>query len=133
MLSRRLHNRLTGGVMAHDSVLTSPHRRSQGFSGLSPNFKKAFVQNDLSCSALLQRHRFLLTALVLLVILCSIYLYFAVTLGDTKSCLGLIGNERELCHLKHAKDSLSGGGKLDLPSKCAAHLFAEVKDTNGIT
>ena len=93
-------------IMGLDNVLSSPHRRPQtAFS--SPTFKK-FVQNDISCSALVQRHRFLLTTLVLLAVLCTVYLYFAVTLGSDVSCSGLLGSERELCLLKHEK----GAGKL---------------------
>ncbi|RVW49074.1 hypothetical protein CK203_111711 [Vitis vinifera] len=83
--------------MVHDSIL-SPHRRSQtAFS--SPSFRKQFqAREELgSCSTLIQRHRFLLTALVLLAFLCTIYLYFAVTLGSTRSCSGLTGSERTSC------------------------------------
>ncbi|GAB4850541.1 hypothetical protein Ancab_029851 [Ancistrocladus abbreviatus] len=95
--------------MALDSVLSSPHRRSQGqFPPQSP-FRKQILPADLSCSTLIQRHRFLLTALVLLALLCTIYLYFAVTLGSNSSCSGLIGTEREVCRLKHAKASLTHG------------------------
>ncbi|XP_034696768.1 uncharacterized protein LOC117922696 [Vitis riparia] len=95
--------------MVHDSIL-SPHRRSQtAFS--SPSFRKQFqAREELgSCSTLIQRHRFLLTALVLLAFLCTIYLYFAVTLGSTRSCSGLTGSERTSCRLEHAKSSLSSG------------------------
>ncbi|GAB2293127.1 hypothetical protein Dimus_027338 [Dionaea muscipula] len=94
--------------MALESVLSSPHRRSQGqFSARSPSSRKQFSPSDLSCASLIQRHRFLLTALVLLAFLCTIYLYFAVTLSSNGSCSGLIGSERELCQLKLAKDSMS--------------------------
>lgn len=91
--------------MGVDNVLSSPHRRSQGAFG-SP--RKRFAQNDISCSALIQRHRFLLTALVLLVLLCTIYLYFAVTMGS-ESCSGLLGIEKELCLVKHDKDTFTKG------------------------
>ncbi|XP_074269516.1 uncharacterized protein LOC141592661 [Silene latifolia] len=95
--------------MGLDNVVSSPHRRSQAGFALSPSFKK-FAQNDMSCSALVQRHRFLLTALVLLVILCTVYLYFAVTLGGSDDfCSGLLGTERELCLVKHHKDSFTKG------------------------
>ncbi|CBI25253.3 unnamed protein product, partial [Vitis vinifera] len=96
-------------AMVHDSIL-SPHRRSQtAFS--SPSFRKQFqAREELgSCSTLIQRHRFLLTALVLLAFLCTIYLYFAVTLGSTRSCSGLTGSERTSCRLEHAKSTLSSG------------------------
>ncbi|GAB2268589.1 hypothetical protein Dimus_003544 [Dionaea muscipula] len=96
--------------MALDDVLLSPHRcPPTQFSIQSPSIKKQFSPSDLSCTSLIQRHRFLLTTLVLLVFLCTVYLYFAVTLGSNGSCSGLLGSERELCHLKHAKDSLSTG------------------------
>ncbi|KAF9688840.1 hypothetical protein SADUNF_Sadunf01G0029800 [Salix dunnii] len=75
--------------MVLDSMITSPHRRS-------PSFRKQFPRDELgSWSTLLQRHRFLLTALALLAFLCTIYLYFAVTLGATESCSGLTGNRHQ--------------------------------------
>ncbi|KAL9407082.1 hypothetical protein Peur_004054 [Populus x canadensis] len=91
--------------MVLDSMITSPHRRS-------PSFRKQFPRDELgSWSTLLQRHRFLLTALALLAFLCTIYLYFAVTLGATESCSGLTGAKKTLCRLELAKDSV-GNGKL---------------------
>ncbi|GAB2216661.1 hypothetical protein Droror1_Dr00024438 [Drosera rotundifolia] len=93
--------------MAIENVLTSPHRRTQTqFSTQSPASKKQFPP-DMSFASLIERHRFLVTALVLLVLLCIVYLYFAVTLGSNGSCSGLLGSERELCQLQHTKDSLS--------------------------
>ncbi|KAL9257950.1 hypothetical protein AKJ16_DCAP05003 [Drosera capensis] len=94
-------------AMAVENVLTSPHRRTQTqFSTQSPASKKQ-LPPDMSFASLVQRHRFLLTALILLVLLCTVYLYFAVTLGSNGSCSGLLGGERELCQLRHTKDSLS--------------------------
>ncbi|KAJ6414574.1 hypothetical protein OIU84_003551 [Salix udensis] len=91
--------------MVLDNLISSPHLRS-------PSFRKQFPRDDLgSWSTLLQRHRFLLTALVLLAFLCTIYLYFAVTLGATESCSGFTGTKRALCHMELAKDSV-GHGKL---------------------
>ncbi|KAG7025704.1 hypothetical protein SDJN02_12202, partial [Cucurbita argyrosperma subsp. argyrosperma] len=88
--------------MVLDSVLSSPHRRS-------PSFRKAFPPNELgSWSTLVQRHRFLLTALVLLTFLCTIYLYFAVTLGSS-SCSGLTGAQKAQCQLELAKTSMAKG------------------------
>ncbi|CAO2819639.1 unnamed protein product [Amaranthus hypochondriacus] len=99
--------------MGLDNALSSPHRRSQGQNAFaSSSSRRKLAQNDMSCSALLQRHRFLLTALVLLVVLCTVYLYFAVTLGS-ESCYGLLGTEREVCLTKHGKESF-GKGKLKL-------------------
>ncbi|KAM5578476.1 hypothetical protein ABKV19_008669 [Rosa sericea] len=89
--------------MVIDSILSSPVRRTA-------SFRKQFSQNELgSWSTLLQRHRFLLTALVLLTFLCTVYLYFAVTLGANGSCSGMSGTEKALCHLEHAKTSVSHG------------------------
>ncbi|KAJ6945430.1 hypothetical protein NC651_000469 [Populus alba x Populus x berolinensis] len=52
--------------MVLDSMITSPHQRS-------PSFRKQFQRDELgSRSTLLQRHRFLLTALALLAFLCTI-------------------------------------------------------------
>ncbi|KAL5554694.1 hypothetical protein UlMin_042095 [Ulmus minor] len=85
--------------MVLDTILSSPVRRSS-------SFRKQFSQNELSWSALGQRHRFLLTALALLAFLCTVYLYFAVTLGATASCSGLTGAQKALCH---AKSSVAKG------------------------
>ncbi|OUZ99578.1 hypothetical protein BVC80_7917g3 [Macleaya cordata] len=96
--------------MVLDSI-TSPHRRSQTpFS--SSSFKKTFpAREELgSCSTLFQRHRFLLTMLALLAFLCTVYLYFAVTLGaGGETCSGLAGTEKALCRLEQAKASVAKG------------------------
>ncbi|KAL5756675.1 hypothetical protein ACOSP7_021115 [Xanthoceras sorbifolium] len=89
--------------MVLETILSSPHRRSS-------SFRKQFPRDELgSWSTLVQRHRFLLTALVLLVFLCTIYLYFAVTLGATTTCSGLTGTQKAICQLQQAKDSVSKG------------------------
>ncbi|XP_030546907.1 uncharacterized protein LOC115752725 [Rhodamnia argentea] len=89
--------------MVLDTVLSSPHRRS-------PSFRKQFGREELgSWSTLAQRHRFLLTALALLTFLCTVYLYFAITLGAAAaagSCSGLTGTKKALCQ---AKASISKG------------------------
>ncbi|KAJ8755522.1 hypothetical protein K2173_019320 [Erythroxylum novogranatense] len=83
--------------MVLDNVLSSPHRRS-------PSFRRPFPRDELgSWSTLVERHRFLLTALALLTFLCTIYLYFAVTLGATDSCAGLTGKEKAWCRVELAK------------------------------
>ncbi|RWR97024.1 hypothetical protein CKAN_02643200 [Cinnamomum micranthum f. kanehirae] len=86
--------------MVLDSI-TSPHRRSQNpFAPLSPSFRKQLhgrEESSSSWSILFQRHRFLLTMLALLGVLCTIYLYFAVTFGAGESCSGLKGTEAALC------------------------------------
>lgn len=63
-----------------------------------------------SCSTLLQRHRFLLTALALLAFLCTIYLYFAITLGVSgDSCSALTGTQKALCRVEQVKVSAAKG------------------------
>ncbi|KAB2025771.1 hypothetical protein Goshw_023878 [Gossypium schwendimanii] len=89
--------------MVLDGIVSSPHRRSG-------SMRKQFPKDELgSWSTLVQRHRFLLTALGLLAFLCTIYLYFAVTLGATDTCSGLEGTERATCKLQHARSTLSHG------------------------
>ncbi|RRT84004.1 hypothetical protein B296_00008609 [Ensete ventricosum] len=88
--------------------LSSPHRRSQNTVFLtSPSKKQQSGFNEPgSWSTIFERHRFLLTMLAVLAFLCTIYLYFAVTLGDTGSCSGMSGAEKALCQ---AKSSLHKG------------------------
>lgn len=102
-------------TMSLDSKISSPHRRSQiqtAFSVSSPSLKRQNSRSDEhelgGCSALLQRHRFLLTALGLLAFLCTIYLYFAVTLGPSDTCSGFTGAEKAACHLEHGKAFAKG-------------------------
>lgn len=91
--------------MVLDNIVSSPHRKS-------PSFLKLHARDEFgSWSTLLRRHRFLLTALVLLAFLCTVYLYFAITLGAAGSCSGLTGRKKALCQLELAKNSV-GKGKL---------------------
>ncbi|KAI4325210.1 hypothetical protein MLD38_030627 [Melastoma candidum] len=77
--------------MVLDGIVSSPHRRS-------PSFRKQFARDEVgSWSTLVQRHRYLLTALVLLAFLCTVYLYFAVTLGSSGPCSSLTGSQRDAC------------------------------------
>ncbi|KAF5808474.1 hypothetical protein HanRHA438_Chr04g0156231 [Helianthus annuus] len=96
--------------MVLDGVITSPHRRSQP-AFFSPSFKKQPSKTDElgDFPTIVRRHRFLLTALVLLAFLCTVYLYFAVTLGDYDTCSGLTGSQKALCHAQHVKQSVSHG------------------------
>lgn len=99
-------------VMAIENVITSPHRRTQTQTAFSPpSSKKQYQRPDEvgNCSALVQRHRFLLTALVLLAFLCTVYLYFAVTLGDSNKCSGLTGTQKVTCQLQQAKAAAAKG------------------------
>ncbi|GER49117.1 hypothetical protein STAS_26340 [Striga asiatica] len=99
--------------MALDNIITSPHRRSQSQTAFSqPNsLKKQQSRGEEfgSCSTLVQRHRFLLTALALLAFLCTVYLYFAVTLGAGDDCSGLVGTQKATCRLRMAKGSVAKG------------------------
>ncbi|XP_073269500.1 uncharacterized protein [Primulina huaijiensis] len=95
--------------MALESIISSPHRRTQSQTVFSePISKKQYGRGDElgSCATLVQRHRFLLTAFGLLAFLCTIYLYFAVSLGANNLCSGLKGAQRTSCHLQWAKTSL---------------------------
>ncbi|KAM0003554.1 hypothetical protein Hdeb2414_s0016g00484831 [Helianthus debilis subsp. tardiflorus] len=92
--------------MVLDGIITSPHRRSQtAFS--SSSIKKQYSKEDElgSFSTIVRRHRYLLTALVLLTILCTVYLYFAVTLGDV--CSGLNPMQKALCRVQVATESIA--------------------------
>ncbi|KAI3455166.1 hypothetical protein Pfo_011829 [Paulownia fortunei] len=98
--------------MALDNIITSPHRRTQSQTAFSPpSLKRQYSRVDElgSCSTLIQRHRFLLTALALLAFLCTIYLYFAVTLGAGDTCSGFAGAQKTSCLLQQAKASLAKG------------------------
>ncbi|KAG2396165.1 uncharacterized protein HKW66_Vig0064590 [Vigna angularis] len=72
--------------------------------------RRQFTKDELgSWSTLVQRHRFLLSALVLLTLLCTVYLYFAVTLGASGTCSGLTGAQKASCHMELVKDSVAKG------------------------
>ncbi|KAK4395478.1 hypothetical protein Sango_1702100 [Sesamum angolense] len=99
--------------MPLDNVITSPHRRTQPQTAFSPPLVKRHHSrlDELgSWSTLAQRHRFLLIALALLAFLCTIYLYFAITLGAAgDTCSGLTGAQKTSCHLQQAKASAAKG------------------------
>lgn len=98
--------------MALDNVITSPHRRSQTQTAFSqPATKKQYSRVDElgNCTTLVQRHQFLLTALALLAFLCTVYLYFAVTLSSGDACDGLSGAQKATCRLRIAKESVANG------------------------
>ncbi|OIV91610.1 hypothetical protein TanjilG_09022 [Lupinus angustifolius] len=76
----------------------------------SPSLKRQFTKDELgSWLTLVERHRYLLTALVLLVVLCTIYLYFAVTLGANGSCDGMNGAQKASCHMELIRDTIAKG------------------------
>ncbi|KAL1205601.1 hypothetical protein V5N11_001312 [Cardamine amara subsp. amara] len=86
--------------MVLDGIVSSPLRR--------PHALKKQWDELGSCSTVVQRHRFLLTAMVLLAFLCTIYIYFAVTLGARHlSCSGMTGKEKAMC--QHVQASFSKG------------------------
>ncbi|XP_052194859.1 uncharacterized protein LOC127802849 [Diospyros lotus] len=100
--------------MAVDGLVSSPHRRSQQsaqnvFSSSSSRRQYSKGDELEGWSALVQRHRFLLTALALLAFLCTIYLYFAVTFGSGESCSSLTGSQKALCRAQQAKAAMSKG------------------------
>lgn len=78
--------------------LSPAHRR-----GLNPPFptllRRTTSGPDIGWRSLVQRHKFLLYALGLLTFLCTIYLYFAITLGTRDLCSGLGGEQRALCQI----------------------------------
>ncbi|CAH8258716.1 unnamed protein product [Arabidopsis lyrata] len=88
--------------MVLDGIVSSPLRRPHAL-------KKQW--DDLgSCSTVVQRHRFLLTAMLLLAFLCTIYIYFAVTLGARHlSCSGMTGKDKAMCQLGHVQATFSKG------------------------
>ena len=78
--------------------LSPAHRRGQNPPSPSP-FRRSASVPDLGWRSLVRRHKFLLYTLGLLTLLCTIYLYFAVTLGTRDSCSGLGGAQRALCQV----------------------------------
>ncbi|XLR43328.1 hypothetical protein S83_027988, partial [Arachis hypogaea] len=78
--------------------MSSPNKEK-----LCLSFLEQLDENELgNWSTLMERHRFLLSALVLLVLLCSVYLYCAV-LGASDTCSGLTGPEKASCHMQYLK------------------------------
>ncbi|CAJ1936242.1 unnamed protein product [Sphenostylis stenocarpa] len=89
--------------MVLDSLLSTPVLRS-------PSLRRQYAKHELgSWSTLVRRHRFLLAAIALLTVLCTIYLYFAITLGANDSCYGLSGPQKASCHMKLLKASAANG------------------------
>ncbi|CAH9099110.1 unnamed protein product [Cuscuta epithymum] len=84
--------------MSLDEKIASPHRISH--------------ESPVSCSTILQRHRFLLIAMGLLTFICIVYLYFAVTLGSDDSCSGLTATEKAASLFERSGASLAAKEKL---------------------
>lgn len=97
--------------MGHEILpgLSPAHRRTSSAPSPSP-FRRLPSREDpdLGWRSLARRHKFLLTMLGILTFLCTVYLYFAITLGTKDSCSGLGGTQRALCLLasKNGKDIL---------------------------
>ncbi|CAA7039370.1 unnamed protein product [Microthlaspi erraticum] len=88
--------------MVLDGIVSSPLRR--------PHALKKQWEDLGSCSTVVQRHRFLLTAMILLAFLCTVYIYFAVTLGSRQlSCSGMTGKAKAMCQMEHVQASFSKG------------------------
>ncbi|CAN8240477.1 unnamed protein product [Cochlearia groenlandica] len=91
--------------MVLDGIVSSPLRR--------PHALKKQWKDLGGCSTVVQRHRFLLTAMALLIFLCIVYIYFAVTLGDRRlSCSGMTGKEKAMCQMAHIQAASFSKGKL---------------------
>lgn len=73
----------------------------------SLSFKRQYSKYELgSWSILFNRHRYLLTVLTILIILCTVYLYFAISFGTKHSCAGLTGPQKHSCHMELVKSEL---------------------------
>ncbi|WOG99322.1 hypothetical protein DCAR_0518670 [Daucus carota subsp. sativus] len=72
--------------------------------------RKPVQQDEVgNCSTIVNRHRFLLTACILLALLCIIYLYLAVNFGPEDLCSGLSGVQRTQCQWIQAKNLVAKG------------------------
>ena len=80
------------------SGLSPGYRR--GNPPVSPSAFRRSLSSDSSWRTLASRHKFLLYMLGLLTILCTVYLYFAITWGVSDACSGLGGTQRAICQLK---------------------------------
>ncbi|CAK8577874.1 unnamed protein product [Lathyrus sativus] len=69
--------------------------------------RRQFTKNEVgSWSILIMRHRYLLSVLALLTIICTVYLYFAIAFGSRDSCSGLSGPKKASCLMKLVKSEL---------------------------
>ncbi|KAK1358130.1 hypothetical protein POM88_051386 [Heracleum sosnowskyi] len=86
---------------------SSPRRRQNSVNPLP--FRKHQSDEVGSFSTVVRRHKFLLTACSLLLLLCTIYLYLAVTLGDNDACSNLSETQKSQCHLQQVKEVIAKG------------------------
>ncbi|GJP33764.1 hypothetical protein CLOM_g18280 [Closterium sp. NIES-68] len=99
------------------SVATRTGSRLQ--SQYRPRQPSGSAQPDLSFRALVARHQYLLTTMAILAVLCTIYLYFAISMddGESSKCGGLRGKALADCrlmlqvHRKTAKVDSGGIGR----------------------
>ncbi|XP_050893867.1 uncharacterized protein LOC127100661 [Lathyrus oleraceus] len=69
--------------------------------------RRQFTKNEVgSWSILIMRHRYLLSVLALLTILCTVYLYFAISFGSRDSCSGLRGPKKASCLMEIVKSQM---------------------------
>jgi hypothetical protein len=88
------------GKMGNEGLLGLSPAHRRGLNPPSPTpFKRTTSGPDIGWRSLVHRHKFLLYALGLLTFLCTIYLYFAITLGTRDVCSGLGGEQRALCQV----------------------------------
>lgn len=74
----------------------------------SSKYSKDLKDFDNSWSTLVSRHKFLLWALLVLLLLCTVYLYYAISLDFVPGCEGLLGTELELCKGERERTKSSG-------------------------
>lgn len=96
---------------ASQSAHRRPHSQPADTMTYSKLGRKA-EEPDLSMPALVERHKFLLVTVVILVILCSVYLYFAVSMEIKNADLGYVG-------------AACRGLKGELLQKCQEKLVAQ--------
>ncbi|EFJ12850.1 hypothetical protein SELMODRAFT_425042 [Selaginella moellendorffii] len=103
------------------------HRRLQSPSSPFSAPRRAALSTreepDLSWRALVYRHQFLLLMLGVLLFLCTVYLYFAITLGTGNSCAGLTGVQKEICSLSSKDKTRRVGARALLTDLNAGELW----------
>lgn len=88
------------GKMGNEGLLGLSPAHRRGPNSPSPTlFRRTTSGSNIGWRSLVHRHKFLLYTLGLLTFLCTIYLYFAITLGTRDLCSGLEGEQRALCQV----------------------------------
>eukprot|EP00897_Mesotaenium_endlicherianum_P001077 jgi/Mesen1/10970/ME000096S10548 len=97
--ARRRQKQSQSGLSGSPVLQPLPHRAKGGSAGDSSRDDPS----DNTLAALVRRHRFLLSMMSVLLVLCTIYLYFAISMGEgPTSCSGLHGADFEQCKLNKA-------------------------------